>query len=257
MFRLRSVRQDATIQRLAEFDPNTQITLLERCVRFYIFAIYQQRLDYRLKIDMHINRTHMNDCLKSLLKLYIFNISESPMEYIGDCCSVTAAYILLNLNSPEIVFAVLKCYPKSLRASPEISCAIKMYFSYQNNNFVSFNKLILKLIKRRLYLPVFALSTCIDEIRVSVMAMLSHSHNSKQLSFSCDDLLCWLSLNSTKDVLNFCCDLGVQVVNNDSIKLSKMFISPKTNPRQLGGCHVFEALHDLESEDLCNYFLHG
>ena len=255
LFRLRSVRQDATIQRLAEVDPDTQITLLERCVRFYVYAAHRKRADQQLKIDSHINTTHMNDCFKALFRLYSSGASNLRTTCPNDCLSVTAAYILLNLNSPQVLRAILSQYPKWLRTTPEISCAVKMYFAHQNRNFIFFNKTILELIKRKQYLCLFALSTIIDNIRSHVMATLCHSHNSKQLLFSCDDLPCWLLLSSTHHIVTYCVKFGLPVVNETSVKLTKNHNCPKPIPCQILGCKIFDALNNLESEELYNYIL--
>lgn len=65
--RLRSVRQDMIIQRVSGWEC---VAVLERTVRFHLYASYRLcGVPLRL-YDPHINDTHLQECLSWLLECY-------------------------------------------------------------------------------------------------------------------------------------------------------------------------------------------
>ena len=252
--RLRSIRQDAVIQRLKDVDPNAQSLILERCVKFYLYASYRIQNNQQLKIDSHINSSHANQSLAALLELYCTRTSTSTkMDILLSSSSFSAAYILLNLSVPDIMFSVISSCPKCLKKQKLMVIVLQMYFCYHEKNYLRFNKLVSELIMLNAYLPLFAVATFIHEIRADVLTLLCHSHHSKQASFDTGDLCKWLLLETPLDVVSFCVKSGLAVINDQSVKFLKSFLPIQKVITPATGCLICKALEDVHGNKLINF----
>lgn len=184
--RLRSVRQDAVIQRV---DVTTSILLLEPIVRFHIYAA--QRLCERniSEFDAKINSKHLLECIKHLLVLYdhqaenaksntevhkdleklALNSSRSEME---------AIYILLHIGDHEALERALKL-SSDLKKSPAIQLATKISLAWYLKNYICVHHLIEQLP------PILACAFfCnLQSFRRNVLQIMSSGYNSKVLTF--------------------------------------------------------------------------
>ena len=248
------MRQDAVIQRLEATDPKSQILILQGCVRFYFYAAYETKKNLHNAIDLHINKTHLGDCLRSLLDLYIANNAFSNESEYFQCSSVTAAYILFNIHTADVLNSVLKVYPDLLCTKTPLRDAAIIYFSYHNHNFIRFNKLVQELIEAKAYILLFVLSTWIDEVRINVVKILCNSHNSKVGSFKANDLCKWLLLPSTDDVLRYCANVGLSQ-NDGNVKFTKVSLPISKTSNQPTGCMILKVLNALQNDDLSDYLL--
>ena len=253
---MRSVRQDAVIQRLETTDPNTQLVILQRCVKFYLYAVFEVKKNPQLKIDLHINKTHLSDCLRALFKLYCTDFALFIKNEAFHCTDMTASYTLLNFCTPEVLHTVLKYYPKLLRTNSPLNDAIILYFSFHNHNYIRFNKIVNKLIDAKSYTLLFALSTFLDEIRNDVIKMLCISHSSKVGSFNASGLRSWLLLSCENDALSYCEKLGL-IVSGDamSVKFSKSNLPMPNTAFRPSSCLVSKELSTLQKDRLSDYLL--
>ncbi|XP_012057346.1 PREDICTED: germinal-center associated nuclear protein [Atta cephalotes] len=184
--RLRSVRQDAVIQRI---DIVSNIFLLEPIVRFHIYAA--QRLCERniTEFNAKINNKHLFECIKQLLVLYdqqnenvtdnialhkdfeklTLNNSRSEMEaiyillYIGDCEALKRAFSLSS----------------DLKKSPAIQLATKISLAWYLRNYVYVRHLVKQLP------PILACAFfCnLQSFRRNVLQIMSSGYNSRVLTF--------------------------------------------------------------------------
>ncbi|XP_050459715.1 germinal-center associated nuclear protein isoform X2 [Cataglyphis hispanica] len=184
--RLRSVRQDAVIQRI---DITTNILLLEPIVRFHTYAAQRLCEKKVSEFDAKINNKHLLECLKQLLVLYderdyknrnnieihealeklALNDSRSEME---------ALYILLHIGDQEVLKRALTL-SSDLRNSPAIQIATKISLAWYLRNYVRVCYLAQQLP------PILACAFfCnLQSFRRSVLQIMSFGYNSKVLTF--------------------------------------------------------------------------
>jgi len=253
-FRLRSVRQDAVIQRLDIIDPKSQIRILQGWVKFYFYAAFETKKNSYNNSDLHINNTHLRDCLRSLLDLYFANNAFSSKTENFDCYFVTGAYVLLNIQSTELLQYVFKAYPNLLRTKTCLRDAVIICLTYYNRNYIRFNRLIMDLVKKHAYVLLFALHTWIDDMRIDVVKMLCHSHNSKATIFNVNDLCKWLLLPSSDDVFKYCENLGLSI-RDDGVKLMKSSLPISYEATQVSKCPVLAVLNKLKDNTLSDFLL--
>lgn len=185
--RLRSIRQDAVIQRV---DITSSILLLEPIVRFHVYAV--QRLCERdiSEFDTKINNKHLLECIKQLLVLYdersredttddtkihkdlkklVLNDSRSEME---------AIYILLHIGDREALERALSL-SLDLKKSPAIRLATKISLAWYLRNYICVHHLAKQLP------PILACAFfCnLQSFRRNVLQIMSCGYNSKVLTF--------------------------------------------------------------------------
>ncbi|XP_018357186.1 PREDICTED: germinal-center associated nuclear protein isoform X2 [Trachymyrmex septentrionalis] len=184
--KLRSIRQDAVIQRV---DIVSNIFLLEPIVRFHIYAT--QRLCERdiTEFNAKINNKHLFECIKQLLVLYdqqnenvtdnitvhkdfeklALNNSQSEME---------AIYILLHIGDCEALKRALSL-SSDLKKSPAIQLATKISLAWYLRNYVYVRHLVEQLP------PILACAFfCnLQSFRRNVLQIMSSGYNSRVLTF--------------------------------------------------------------------------
>ncbi|XP_072743056.1 germinal-center associated nuclear protein isoform X2 [Anoplolepis gracilipes] len=184
--RLRSVRQDAVIQRI---DVTSNILLLEPIVRFHIYAAQRLCEKNISEFDAKINNKHLLECIKHLLVLYderdhkntnnievheeleklALNDSRSEME---------ALYILLHIGDQEALKRALTL-SSGLKNSSAIQLATKISLAWYLGNYVRVCYLVQQLP------PILACAFfCnLQNFRRSVLQIMSFGYNSKVLTF--------------------------------------------------------------------------
>lgn len=112
--RLRAVRQDLVMQDIHDGDA---VCILEKAVRFYLYAGYHLCEADIATFDASINATHLQECLKQLLRLYDLlekaNKKQQPTAiqdpvpdghnatlWQKNRCEFESYYILYNLGEP-------------------------------------------------------------------------------------------------------------------------------------------------------------
>uniref|UniRef100_H2YJ19 SAC3/GANP/THP3 conserved domain-containing protein n=1 Tax=Ciona savignyi TaxID=51511 RepID=H2YJ19_CIOSA len=250
--RLRSVRQDTVIQQLHKVRPMVCVAILERCVRFYIYAAYRTKLNPEMAIDLHINTQHTVDCLKTLLLLY------NDMEYrfreqvkLQHRLSMVAVYMLLHIQNHDVLCGLMINVPNRLWKLEPLKTVLEMAFAVMHKNYVRFIKLTSKLVSEKRYVILLTLCLCIDRLRVDCIQMLCHSHNSKACSFSAQDLCSWLFLNNASSATHLCNELGLTCPQPNVIKFFKSdFIHKDTN--KVHGCNLIKTVQQLNNDEIIN-----
>ncbi|XP_012233389.2 SAC3 domain-containing protein 1 [Linepithema humile] len=185
--RLRSIRQDAVIQRI---DITANILLLEPIVRFHTYAA--QRLCERniSQFDAKINNKHLLECIKQLLVLYdqrdCKNTTDNTSFYkdfekliLSDNRSeMEALYILLHIGDQEALRRALALSP-DLKNTPAVKLAIKISLAWYLRNYVH----VCRLIQQLPPLLVCASFCNLQSFRRCVLQIMSSGYNSKVLTF--------------------------------------------------------------------------
>lgn len=136
--RLRSVRQDMTIQQM---DGPGAITLLEYAVRFYIYAGYRLCEEPIDRYDPKINAQHTQECLKQLLSLYSAcdSSSENRVEF-------ESLYLLFNLGQTEALQHYYEL-PSDIRKDELLKQTFSICLDYYLRNYIR----VLKGLKSELF----------------------------------------------------------------------------------------------------------
>ncbi|XP_014468556.1 PREDICTED: germinal-center associated nuclear protein isoform X2 [Dinoponera quadriceps] len=185
--RLRSVRQDAVIQRI---DTTAYIRLLEPITRFHIYAA--QRLCERniSEFDAKINNKHLLECIKHLLVLYDEQDSKSvtdnmdlykdfdKMTINNNRSEIEASYILLHIGDQDALQRALTL-SSDLKNSPAVKLAIQISLAWYLRNYVRVHYLIQRLS------PILACAffSNLQSFRRNVLQIMSSGYNNKMLIF--------------------------------------------------------------------------
>lgn len=184
--RLRSVRQDAVIQRV---DRTINILLLEPIVRFHTYAM--QRLCERniSDFDVKINNKHLSECIKQLLVLYdqCDQRASSNMELhehfkklaLNDNrLEMEALYILLHIGDQDALQRALTL-SSDVKNSSIIQLAIQISLAWYLRSYVRVCRLAQQLP------PILACAFfCnLQSLRSRTLQIMSHGYNSKVLTF--------------------------------------------------------------------------
>ncbi|XP_050478788.1 SAC3 domain-containing protein 1 isoform X1 [Bombus huntii] len=183
--RIRSIRQDAAIQRI---DAPTNIRLLESIVRFLVYS--EQRLCERSisEFNAKINEQHLAECIMRLLNLYDeFEDKKNSLELNSDMKKLMlnddrpqmeALYILLHMGNTEALMRGLQL-PPDLRKSPNVQLSIKISFAWYLKNYVR----VCSLIPQLPPLLICAAMTGIQKLRRMALKIMSSGYNNKVFTF--------------------------------------------------------------------------
>ncbi|KAF3427547.1 hypothetical protein E2986_06404 [Frieseomelitta varia] len=237
--RLRSVRQDAAIQRI---DALMYIQLLEPIVRFLVYSAQRfekcavltewiWRNDCRLcernisEFNTIINGQHLAECLTRLLVLYDESEDEgNSLELDRDMerlilndnrAEMEALYILLYMGNMEALTRALRL-PHDLRISPNVQLSIKISFAWYLKNYVR----VCSLIPQLPPLLICAAMTGIQKLRRTALKIMSSGYNSKVFTFPGLKLQ-QLLLYKEIDKIKADCELLGLVFTNQNILFQK------------------------------------
>lgn len=247
--RLRSVRQDLVIQQLQFAEPEIAINVLEKCFQFYAYSDFVIKRNPKLSMNSHLNRTHMQECLSTLLKIYIECLCDNYR--VGSICKNCSTYIacnlLYNLGSEDALLQALKL-PKHVRQQIPLSMAFNISFKYIQKNFVGIQRDILDLIEKDQVFPVLSFLSNVDQFRADSIRILTVSHNSKRSQVPATVLKKWLFLDNEDRVIKLCVlygmkateDRNVVFVKSDFVIPDSFFLTDSYIPLQ----RVLRCLHD-------------
>lgn len=217
--RLRSIRQDAAIQRI---DVSMNIRLLEPIVRFLVYSA--QRLCERSisEFNAKINDQHLIECITRLLILYDESENSSVIEkdmkkltLNNDRQQMEALYILLHMGNTESLMRALQL-PLYLRKSPDVQLSIKISFAWYLKNYVR----VCHLIQQLSPLLICAAMISIQKLRRMALKIMSSGYNSKIFTFPGLKLQ-QILLYKEIDKIRIDCELFGLVFTNQNILFQK------------------------------------
>lgn len=204
--RIRAIRQDLVIQRIAN---ESTVEILEKAVRFHIFAHYKLYGSSLEWYDPFINDSHLQECLKRLLVLYDCSVaSQNRAEF-------EAYYLLHNLGSHEAIERILKL-PESIKAQHCLKSSLRLSLMFLLGNFVS----IFRITKKLPFLACCLIQKHSLSIRSNAIAVLNTAFSNPNCRFPLAIFSDILDFGSTDAAKDFVPQFGIEVVD-DYIKFSK------------------------------------
>lgn len=209
--RLRGVKQDMIIQRVSG---SNCVAILERTVRFLIYASYRLCGEPLRLYDPCINDTHLQENLSWLLDCYAAGTGPHPNQ--GE---FQALGLLYNLGSPRATQHIMEL-PERLRSSPAIMLTLSINRAFLERNPVC----LLRLARKLNFLQSCALHRHLVTCRRDLLLIYSHGHSSRNCCFPLDRLAQLLSLD-TSLTARLCQEYGVQVNQDNKVVFSKAAFS--------------------------------
>ncbi|XP_077463463.1 SAC3 domain-containing protein 1 isoform X1 [Stigmatopora argus] len=205
--RLRSVKQDMIIQRVHGTDC---VAILERSVRFLIYASYRLCGEALQRFDPRINDTHLQENLSWLLDCYAHENGPHPnQEEFQTLC------LLYNLGSHRAMQHIMEL-PAPLRHGPTLTLAISINRSFLERNPVR----LLRSVPRLSFLQACALHRHVTASRKDLLLIYSHGYNSRNCRFPLDALSKLLALDASL-TSTLCQVCGVEVNAEQQVVFSK------------------------------------
>lgn len=203
--RLRSIRQDATIQRINK--SYTGIKLYELMVRFLVYATQRLCEQDSCRYDKRMNELYLAECITHLLMLYDTPINKDSLLIDKNLKNLTlnndrqrmeALYILLNMGNSESLKRALNL-PLYLRKSSDLQLSIKISLACYLNNYVRVFSLIGRLPDPIL---VSAAMTNVPKLRRKAIEIMSSGYSSKFSTFPAfklQELLLYTNISKVED----------------------------------------------------------
>ncbi|XP_054645679.1 SAC3 domain-containing protein 1 isoform X3 [Dunckerocampus dactyliophorus] len=232
--RLRSVKQDMIIQRVHGPDC---VAILERTVRFLIYASYRLCGEPLRLYDPCINDTHLQENLSWLLDCYTHGTEPHPNQE-----EFQALSILYNLGSSRTVQHVMEL-PTQVRRSPAVALALSINRAFLERNPVR----LLQFASRLTFLQGCAVHRHLMVSRKDLLLIYSHGYNSKNCRFPLDRLCKLLSLDSSLTT-TLCQTYGVEVNQENQVVFSKAaFSEPEQGKLR---CALYHNIVEEKQKDL-------
>ncbi|XP_071343799.1 SAC3 domain-containing protein 1 isoform X2 [Trachinotus anak] len=227
--RLRGVKQDMIIQRVSGLDC---VAILERTVRFLIYASYRLCGEPLRLYDPRINDTHLQENLSWLLDCYATGTEPHPNQE-----EFQALGLLYNLGSARATQHIMEL-PERLRSAPAVSLALSINRAFLERNPVR----LLRLAQRLNFLQCCAIHRHLVTCRRDLVLIFSHGYNSRNCRFPLDRLAQLMSLD-TSLTAQLCQAYGLEVNQGDQVVFSKAAF---TEPEQ-GKLHC-KLYHNIVAE---------
>ncbi|CAG9585835.1 unnamed protein product [Danaus chrysippus] len=254
--RLRSVRQDMTIQRL---HPKECVKLLEPMIRFYNY--YGYRLcEYPLKeYDPVLNKKYLLECIKWFLTC-CDTLEETNIECMTDILKdlylskdnilscdrplVESLYVLCNLSDIHPLYRYLSL-PNHLKRS-KLKLAYEIAVANKLGNYVR----VWRLAEQLCPLTFAALCLYLPTMQKRGLQVISTAYNSKQLKVPTKVIQQWLGFTS-EDEVRVMCDYYGQMATDVVCFNKALFrsVAEVPQPKQ----HYMARISRLELEDIMFY----
>ncbi|TMS20151.1 SAC3 domain-containing protein 1 [Larimichthys crocea] len=240
--RLRGVKQDMIIQRVSGLNC---VAILERTVRFLIYASYRLCGEPLRLYDPRINDTHLQENLSWLLDCYATGPGPHPNQE-----EFQALGLLYNLGSSCATQHIMEL-PERLRSSPAIALTLSINRAFLERNPVR----LLRLAKRLNFLQSCALHRHLMACRRDLLLIYSHGHSSRNCRFPLDGLAQLLSLD-TSFTAGLCQLYGLEVNQDNQVVFSKAAF---TEPEQAKlHCKLYHNIVAEKQRDLTvGNIIHG
>lgn len=214
--RIRAIRQDMVIQRIVD---ESAVEILEKVIRFHIFAHYKLS-DCSLDcFDPYINDSHLQECLKRLLVLYDNNVSsQNRAEFEG-------YYLLHNLGSHEAMHRILNL-PKHIKEDELLKLSLKLSFMKLLGNFVA----VFRIARKLSFLARCLVLKHSTSLRYNAVAIMNTAFSNPNCNFPLSLLSKVLAFRCEDTAKEFVSSFGIEVVG-DYVKFSKKsYVEPVKYP---------------------------
>nr|XP_046247993.1 SAC3 domain-containing protein 1 isoform X2 [Scatophagus argus] len=205
--RLRGVKQDMIIQRVSGL---SCVAILERMVRFLVYASYRLCGEPLRLYDPCINDTHLQENLSWLLDCYTTGTGPHPNQE-----EFQALGLLYNLGSTCAMQHIMEL-PEQLRSSRAIKLALSINRAFLERNPVC----LLRLAQRLNFLQSCALHRHLVACRRDLLLLYSHGYSSRSCRFPLDRLAQLLFLD-TPLTTQLCQAYGLEVNQDNQVVFFK------------------------------------
>ncbi|CAG0883177.1 unnamed protein product [Darwinula stevensoni] len=195
--RTRSIRKDITQQQLCDL---TSVGVMEKCVRFHIYASMALSGQDMFVFDPKINNENLTKSLKTLKDMY------SELHLKGILCAREPEFrgydILLNLHQGDI-FRQIQELTESLRSTGEVKFAISIALAFTSRNYVRFFKLVAK----ASYMNACILLRYFNQVRSHALRTVVRAFcpgSKGQVQLPVEDIRTWLGFGSHEETQEFC-----------------------------------------------------
>lgn len=194
--RLRSVRQDMTVQRVGG---KVCVAILETSLRFLLYASYRLRGQPLGAFDPQINGVHTQECFSWLLESYRQGEYDSEAEF-------QSLFILYNLGSLKALHYAL-LLPEHIRESPAVKSALAVNRASAEGNYVRF----FRLCRLLPFLASCALHRHIGSSRRALVRIFTHGFSSRNCRYPLERLVDLLGADDWDSVAELCREHGATV----------------------------------------------
>jgi SAC3 domain-containing protein 1 len=213
--RIRAIRQDMVIQRIGD---ENAVDILEKAVRFHVFAHHKLCNTSLEFYDPYINDSHIQECLKRLLVLYDSHMSsQNRAEF-------EAYYLLHNLGSHEAIERVLRL-PDSLKQEQCLKLSLELSLMKLIGNFVGFFRIVRKLP----FLACCLIHKHSLSLWSSALAIMNAAFSNPNCRFPLELFTKILAFGDKNTAKTFVSSFGIEVVD-DYIKFSKKSFTEPLKP---------------------------
>ncbi|KAF7695973.1 SAC3 domain-containing protein 1 [Silurus meridionalis] len=237
--RLRSVRQDMIIQCVSGQEC---VAVLERIVRFHLYASYRLCGEPLQLYDPYINNTHLQECLSRLLECYSKGQYDHQEEF-------QALSLLYNLGSTTTLQHALEL-PESVRLSSPVQLALEVNRAYIERNPVR----LLRLARKLDFMQACALHRHLISCRKDLLMIYSHGYSSRNCRFPIQKLADLLFLDSSL-ALQLCQTHGIEV-KGDYVVFSKTSFS-ESMCKELQCTQMHKLVDDKQPDNSLCSIIHG
>uniref|UniRef100_A0A8C9QY56 SAC3 domain containing 1 n=1 Tax=Scleropages formosus TaxID=113540 RepID=A0A8C9QY56_SCLFO len=231
--RLRSVRQDMIIQRTS--GPEC-VAVLEKTVRFLIYASYRLRDEPLRLYDPRINDTHLQESLSWLLDCYSHgqHPHQEEMQALG---------LLYNLGSNRALQHALEL-PERVREAPAIRLALAVNRAHLERNPVR----LLRLARQLDFLQSCALHRHLGACCRDLLLLYSHAYSSRNCRFPLQRLAHILALEESQAA--WLCQAHGVTVDREWVVFSKVSYT-EAPTKDLRGLHFCELVDSKREAHCC------
>ncbi|XP_006006189.1 SAC3 domain-containing protein 1 [Latimeria chalumnae] len=209
--RLRSVRQDLIIQRVRG---KLCVAILEKTLRFLIFASYRLCEEPLHLFDPHMNDPHIQECFHWLLENYKLGKYENEAEF-------QSLYLLYNLGSMKALQDAL-LLPGKIRDSAQVKLALALNRSCLESNYVR----LFRLARCLPFLHSCAFHRHAGYCRHHLLQIFTHGYSSKNCQYPLQRLTHLMATDGETVTSELCEKHGIAVNNNSVVFLKAMFRDP-------------------------------
>lgn len=190
--RLRCVRQDMVIQ---DIGGSTGITILEKIIRFHIYAGYRLCSEPFARFDPKINYQHTQECLKRLIYLY------TVVPYNHDNRrEFESVYLLYNLGQSD---ALMHYYDLSdeLRNSQLVKLCYRTSIEYMLGNSVRCLRSLNHHVCKKFPVLLCAIHRHLSSIQMQALLRMNTAYSSKASKFPIEKLVRLLSFSNVNEAV--------------------------------------------------------
>ncbi|KRY31730.1 Germinal-center associated nuclear protein [Trichinella spiralis] len=198
--RMHAIRKDITQQMLCD---TTTASILEKCVRFYIYGTYRLRCLPRSLFDQQLNLNELGHCLASLLMMYqdlkkCRETSPNQLEFF-------VYNMIYRMNDADMLGLVCR-YDENLSDNPRVSFILQLHKYFQQGNYVQFFKAYKE---SATFLEACLLSRFVMEFRISSVNAIRRAHRMHRTTVKISSVTDWLCFDSDKEAEAFLAHFGV------------------------------------------------